>query len=78
MWKKAASNPIPIPAILTKKMLMYFAKAVLNEKKLWYSVPNIMVLISGIPEPYASLEMKSQVTEAIIEQKTLKIRKREN
>lgn len=65
---------MPIPAILTKNMLRYLATAVLIEKKFLYSTPYIMVFISGIPEPYASLEIKSHIAVAKIEHITLKIK----
>jgi len=66
---------MPIPAIHTKNMLRYFAKAVLTEKKFLYSTPYIIVFISGIPEPYASFEIKSHIAVAKIEHKTLNIKK---
>lgn len=71
---KAASNPIPIPEIHTKNILKYLTNKVYQLKKSLYSTPNKMVLISGIPDPWADFEKTSQSPVAILADIKLKQR----
>ena len=56
---------MPSPAILTKNILVYFATAVDTLKNPSYLTPVRMLLISGIPEPYADFDTKSHIPVAM-------------